>query len=81
MKNNFNNDGDELELLFKMLAQPVGPAFRPKQKVYLKCGEMPGMVIAVVCYINRYAYMVRWSDGTTAEMEDYELTDCKTWGE
>lgn len=82
MKNNLNNEeGGDLESLFKMIAEQAGPAFRPTQKVFLRCGEMAGMVIAVVCYANRYAYIVRWSDGTTAEMEDYELTDCKTWSE
>jgi hypothetical protein len=58
----------------------VQPKFAPMQKVWLKCGmDEPGMILAVIFYPNRYTYKVRWSDATTDEFEEYELTDSKKW--
>jgi hypothetical protein len=37
------------------------------------------MVLAVICYPDRYAYKIRWHDATTDYCEEYELTDAKKW--
>lgn len=88
MKNNYPSGpgGQPIDLnaLLALLGQQAQadehiPKFHPEQKVYLKCGELAGMVIAVTAYPNRYTYLVRWSDGTTSECEDFELSDTKEW--
>jgi hypothetical protein len=50
------------------------------QKVWLKVGgDMAGMVLGIVAYPDRYAYIVRWGDGDSGEYGGYELADAKTW--
>jgi hypothetical protein len=67
---------DELDELLNSMR----PAFKPLQKVWLKVGgDMAGMVLGIVAYPDRYAYIVRWGDGDSGEYGGYELADAKTW--
>jgi hypothetical protein len=64
----------------KELLGSMHPQFKTMQKVWLKVGgDMAGMVIGVVSYPDRDAYIVRWGDGDTGEYGGYELADAKTW--
>jgi hypothetical protein len=85
MKQNFPDDDDEfpegmsLNDLFSMAANQMAPRFKVMQKVWLLCGEQAGMVIGVTAYADRFAYVVRWPDGTKDEYMAEELTSTKLW--
>jgi len=86
MKQNFPDDdeppeGMSLNDLFAMAANQVSPRFKIMQKVWLVCGEQVGMVIGVTAYADRFAYVVRWPDGTKDEYMAEELTSAKIWSD
>lgn len=84
MKQNFPDDdkfpeGMSFNDLFAMAANQVAPKFKIMQKVWLLCGEQAGMVIGVTTYPGRFAYVVRWPNGTKDEYMAEELTSAKLW--
>jgi len=87
MKQNLPDDDGELPEgmslndLFAMAANQVAPKFKIMQKVWLLCGEQAGMVIGVTAYADRFAYVVRWPDGTKDEYMAEELTSAKIWSD
>ena len=88
MKNNLPNDGHPKPINLNDLLAIIGqqahaddssPKFRYESTVYLKIGDLVGMVLAVTAHPNRYTYLVRWGDGTMSECEEFELSNAKEW--